>query len=466
MNMENLSPKWSSADLVKVLLPSLQQVASLMGASVFLAVGSGCEGKFIYSSGYLKDVFEHGDMKPSSSDVDLAAGTDEAERKENGHQGSVVSNLRRICEDDPSPGRQRCRRRREEESPRESREGRESRNSRRKSIEESGRMRSRSRHRSPARKPLDGPSETESRSRHRSPLRPSSDIHDSSTRQYRTIAFSTTDKESTAKRKDDAKELYTRYKYSYIETNERQGVVNVEFPSKEDALRAFIATPKMLKSMKNRKNKYLNVSFHVAPELSPSCDYENAPGLSLLVWTDDSVEKVDLREQMSVFGPVFSVKKCPCLSWCFVVTFSRISDAKQAMESFNPRFPSGKCIALSFYKVKSNFVWIGGVENSLTKEDLETMGRKHGKINGTYLNEVTNQACVDFSMLHTELLDAIHSSGFLMLDGKVFDVDYVDEDFVNHFRDTLVDNPVVESMENHADCGLMNLTNFNVSIPI
>ena len=73
----------------------------------------------------------------------------------------------------------------------------------------------------------------------------------SSTRQYRTIAFSTTDKESTAKRKDDAKELYTRYKYSYIETNERQGVVNVEFPSKEDALRAFIATPKMLKSMKD-----------------------------------------------------------------------------------------------------------------------------------------------------------------------------------------------------------------------
>ena len=288
----------------------------------------------------------------------------------------------------------------------------------------------------------------------------------SSTLQYRTIVFASTDHHSIAKRRDDAKELYTRYKYSYIETDERQGVVNIEFPSKEDALSAFIATPKMLKTLKSRQSKYLNVSFHVSPELSPSCDNENAPGLSLLVWTDDSVEKVQLREQMSVFGPVFSIKKCPCLSWCFVVTFSKISDAKLAMESFNHRFPSSKCIALSFYKCKSKFVWFGGIENSLTKEDIETMGKKHGKINDTYLNEVTNEACVDFTLMNTELLNAINSSGFMMMDGKVFDVDYVEEDFVNHFRDSLAVNQVVELVDNDTDCRLINLTNFNVSIPI
>ena len=163
--MANFSPKWSSADLVKTLLPSLQQVASLMSAGVFLAIGSESGEKFIYSSGCLKDVFEQGDMKPSTSDIDLTGNEEVPVRKENFNEASVVGNPFHS-----SLGRQH--QRREEESPRESRE---SRNLTRKSFEVSGRTRSRSRHRSPLRKPLDVQSETKSRSRHRSPLRHSSD---------------------------------------------------------------------------------------------------------------------------------------------------------------------------------------------------------------------------------------------------------------------------------------------------
>ena len=166
--MANFSPKWSSADLVKTLLPSLQQVASLMSAGVFLAIGSESGEKLIYSSGYLKDVFEQGDMKPSTSDIDLTGNEEVPVRKENFNEASVVGNSFHS-----SLGRQH--QRREEESPRESRE---SRNLTRKSFEVSGRTRSRSRHRSPLRKPLDVQSETKSRSRHRSPLRHSSDNHD------------------------------------------------------------------------------------------------------------------------------------------------------------------------------------------------------------------------------------------------------------------------------------------------
>ena len=49
--------KWSlsSDDLVKIVLPSLRNVAELMGASVFLAIGTG-SGKFVHASGYVKDL--------------------------------------------------------------------------------------------------------------------------------------------------------------------------------------------------------------------------------------------------------------------------------------------------------------------------------------------------------------------------------------------------------------------------
>ena len=61
----------SSNDLVKIVLPSLRHVAELMGASVFLAVGTGSGNKFVYSSGYLKEVYEQGNLRPSSSDINL-----------------------------------------------------------------------------------------------------------------------------------------------------------------------------------------------------------------------------------------------------------------------------------------------------------------------------------------------------------------------------------------------------------
>ena len=164
--MENFSPKWSvsSADLVKVLVPSLQQVASLMSASVFLAIGSGSGEKIIYSSGYLKDVFKRGDLRPSNSDVVLAENElDVPGRKEN-LETSVVMNPFRSSRD-----RQQ---RKEKESPVESRK---SRSLTRNSFEVPHRTRSRSKHRSPLRKSLDVQSETRSKSKHRSPLRRSSD---------------------------------------------------------------------------------------------------------------------------------------------------------------------------------------------------------------------------------------------------------------------------------------------------
>ena len=65
--------KWSlsSNDLVKIVLPSLRHVAELMGASVFLAVGTGSGNKFVYSSGHLKEVYEQGNLRPSSTDINL-----------------------------------------------------------------------------------------------------------------------------------------------------------------------------------------------------------------------------------------------------------------------------------------------------------------------------------------------------------------------------------------------------------
>ena len=70
--MEDLDNEWSSADLIKVLVPSLRQLAHLMKASIFLAVGKNEKReKFVYSSGYLSDLYERGDLKPQSSDVKL-----------------------------------------------------------------------------------------------------------------------------------------------------------------------------------------------------------------------------------------------------------------------------------------------------------------------------------------------------------------------------------------------------------
>ena len=71
--------KWSlsSDDLVKIVLQSLRNVAELMGASVFLAIGTG-SGKFVHASGYFKNLYEQGNLKPSLSDVNLIQETIES----------------------------------------------------------------------------------------------------------------------------------------------------------------------------------------------------------------------------------------------------------------------------------------------------------------------------------------------------------------------------------------------------
>ena len=109
--------KWSlsSDDLVKIVLQSLRNVAELMGASVFLAIGTG-SGKFVHASGYFKNLYEQGNLKPSLSDVNLiqetiescARAPDENDSSYGGskeapsrkrHRGSAIGNRKSLKSD-------------------------------------------------------------------------------------------------------------------------------------------------------------------------------------------------------------------------------------------------------------------------------------------------------------------------------------------------------------------------------
>ena len=157
--MEDLDNEWSSADLIKVLVPSLRQLAHLMKASIFLAVGKNEKReKFVYSSGYLSDLYERGDLKPQSSDVKLTFKSmekavqgkeDSKERNSSLREDSKERNSSSVRRqgDSLSDSRKSQKQRRETRSRSKRRSSRKSRKAQRDT-------RSRSRHRSSSRKAM------------------------------------------------------------------------------------------------------------------------------------------------------------------------------------------------------------------------------------------------------------------------------------------------------------------------
>ena len=142
----------------------------------------------------------------------------------------------------------------------------------------------------------------------------------------------------------------------------------VFFPSEEMARRFFLAIPNLVvrRTLDNAMFRECQVAFH--PETRPDSDPANLPGHSLLMWTDDTIEKAQLWEHLSHIGPLLSVRKCAYLEFCFVATFKHIGHAKLAMATFNQRFSSRQFAVLGFFKKESRTLWLNAP--SITEESL------------------------------------------------------------------------------------------------
>jgi len=72
MSADSAKATVSSMDIVRALMQHVQTLTTLMNASVFIAFQAEDDTKFVYSSGHLKEVYEAGALKPSTSDIDMA----------------------------------------------------------------------------------------------------------------------------------------------------------------------------------------------------------------------------------------------------------------------------------------------------------------------------------------------------------------------------------------------------------
>ena len=218
--------------------------------------------------------------------------------------------------------------------------------------------------------------------------------------------------------------------------------LNLTFASKEDARRAFLATPRIMnEDLDADHRKHASVSLQVcAASLPENLEPVEPPSLSLLVWTDDSVEKWELWDQMATYGVVVNARKCPNLNSCFVVTFAKITAAKVAISTFNTSFPSASCVVVGYYKIGPlPLLWIGDIPDHLKKSDLEDICRLQSiKYESTLFSEVTRDAIVKLSRLSEataakrQLITVLKDYG-----GKDVFADFVDWAHLDFLQDVI-----------------------------
>ncbi|EDO40891.1 predicted protein, partial [Nematostella vectensis] len=105
----------------------------------------------------------------------------------------------------------------------------------------------------------------------------------------------------------------------------------------------------------------------------------------------------DLKEAFERYGEVIDVdiKKQPGNNPYAFVQFAELSSAIQARRKMDREYVGRNRVKVGFGKVNPiNTIWVGGVTNSLSEQQVERHFGRYGRVTKVVINRVTNQALV------------------------------------------------------------------------
>ncbi|KAE8663082.1 putative transcription factor PosF21-like [Hibiscus syriacus] len=155
--------------------------------------------------------------------------------------------------------------------------------------------------------------------------------------------------------------------------------------------------------------------------------YEPAP-LSNHLWVGNlSGETVDsdLTELFNKFGALDSVTTYSSRSYAFVY-FKRVEDAKAARDALQGATLHGNHIKIEFARPARpcKNLWVGGISQTVSKEKLEEVFRKFGKIEDFKFLRDRNTAFVEYSSME-DASEAMRNMSGKQIGGELIRVDFL-----------------------------------------
>ncbi|XP_032237951.2 msx2-interacting protein [Nematostella vectensis] len=147
----------------------------------------------------------------------------------------------------------------------------------------------------------------------------------------------------------------------------------------------------------------------------------------------------DLKEAFERYGEVIDVdiKKQPGNNPYAFVQFAELSSAIQARRKMDREYVGRNRVKVGFGKVNPiNTIWVGGVTNSLSEQQVERHFGRYGRVTKVVINRVTNQALVSFDSVDSATIAHAQMKGRTMFSRRVR-VEFVSRESRQLFYDTL-----------------------------
>ncbi|KAG4386782.1 hypothetical protein AAZX31_11G123800 [Glycine max] len=172
----------------------------------------------------------------------------------------------------------------------------------------------------------------------------------------------------------------------------------------------------------------------------PMRDFDESAPPSNNLWVGNlaaDVTDADLMELFAKYGALDSVTSYSARSYAFVF-FKRVEDAKAAKNALQGTSLRGSSLKIEFARPAKacKQLWVGGISQAVTKEDLEAEFHKFGTIEDFKFFRDRNTACVEFFNLE----DACQA--MKIMNGKRIGGEHIRVDFLRSQstkRDQLLD---------------------------
>ncbi|KAL5130066.1 Flowering time control protein FPA [Glycine soja] len=160
----------------------------------------------------------------------------------------------------------------------------------------------------------------------------------------------------------------------------------------------------------------------------PTRDFDESASPSNNLWVGNlaaDVTDADLMELFAKYGALDSVTSYSARSYAFVF-FKRVEDAKAAKNALQGTSLRGSSLKIEFARPAKacKQLWVGGISQAVTKEDLEAEFQKFGKIEDFKFFRDRNTACVEFFNLE----DA--TQAMKIMNGKRIGGEHIRVDFL------------------------------------